>query len=125
LVATTGIFLGVLGVVSLAAPHHAKRFLLGFAGSLSKHYAELAVRILVGGAFVMAAPRTPWPLALGVFGWVLLGTTVILLLVPWRLHHRFARWAVPKALRFLPLVGVASLALGAIILVAAVRGYAA
>lgn len=125
LVATAGIFLCALGVVSLVSPPHAKRFLLGFAGSPSKHYAELAVRILVGSAFVMAAPHTPWPVALGVFGWVLLGTTGILLLVPWRWHHRFARWAVPEALRFLPLVGVTSLALGAIFLVAAVRGYAA
>lgn len=125
LMAGTGIFLAVLGGVSLVAPPHAKRFLLGFAGSPSKHYAELAVRILVGGAFLMAAPLTPWRVAVSVFAWVLLGTTAVLLLVPWHWHHRFARRAVPEALRFLPLIGVASLALGAIILAAAVLGYAA
>jgi uncharacterized protein YjeT (DUF2065 family) len=125
LVATTGIFLAVLGVVSLFSPSHAKRFLLGFAGSPSKHYAELAVRILMGSAFLMASPLTPWPVALSVFGWVLLGTTGVLLLVPWHWHHRFARRAVPEALRFLPLVGAASLVLGALVLWAAVHGYAA
>lgn len=123
--ATTGIFFAVLGAVSLVAPPLARRFLLGFAGSPSRHYAELAVRILVGGAFLIAAPRTLWPVALGAFGWVLVGTTAVLLLVPWHWHHRFARQAVPEALRFLPLVGIASLSLSAVILWAAFHGFAA
>lgn len=125
LVATAGVFVASIGVVSLVAPARASRFLLGFASSPSKHYAELAIRFLVGGAFLIAAPRAMWPVALCAFGWVLIGTTAVLLLVPWHWHHRFARSAVPQALRFLPLVGVASVVLGALIVWAAVDGYAA
>lgn len=125
LVAAAGFFLASLGVVSLAAPACASRFFLGFASSPSKHYAELGVRFLVGGAFLVAAPRAMWPTALSVFGWVLLATSAVLLLVPWRWHHRFACRAVPEALRFLPLIGVASAVLGALVLWAAVHGYAA
>lgn len=125
IVAAVGLFLGVLGIVSLVAPARARGFLLGFAGSATKHYAELGIRLLVGAAFVVAAPQAPWSAALGLFGWVLLVTTAVLFLVPWRWHHRFARRAVPEALRFLPWVGVASLVFGALVLWAAIRGFAA
>lgn len=125
IVAVTGIFLVALGSVSLVAPARASRFLLGFAGSPAKHYTELAIRLLVGGAFLLAAPRTLWPGAFSLFGWVLLATTAGLLLVPWRWHHRFARRAVPEALRFLPLVGASSVVLGGLVLWAVFPGHAA
>lgn len=124
-VAAVGLFLAALGILSLVTPAHASRFLLGFAGSPSKHYAELAVRFLVGGAFLLAAPRALWPAAFMLFGWALLATTAGLLLIPWRWHHRFARWAVPEALRFLPLAGVASVVLGGVILWAMLHGHTA
>lgn len=121
-VAIAAVFLIVLGTAALVAPERARRFLLGFAGSPSKHYAELAVRFLVGGAFLLAAPHVLWPDAFKGFGWVLVATTAGLLLVPWRWHDRFARQAVPRALRFLPLLGASSIALGALVLYALVLG---
>ena len=124
-VGAAGTFFIALGGVSLLAPPHASRFLLGFADSPSKHYLELGVRFVVGGAFVLAAPKMLFPAAFGFVGWVLIATTVGLLLIPWRWHHRFAQRAVPGALRFLPVVGAASLALGVLVLVAVYRGNAA
>jgi hypothetical protein len=125
IVATVGLFLTTLGVASLAAPSHASRFLLGFAGSPSRHYAELALRILVGGAFVFVAPGMLFPSAFALFGWVLLLTTAGLLLIPWRWHHRFAQRAVPEALRFLPWVGLFSVVFGGLVLSAVYHGNAA
>lgn len=115
-VISAGLFFVSLGCVSLLAPSHAGRFLLGFADSPTKHYAELAVRFLVGGAFVLGAPRARVSGMFSLLGWVLLATTAGLLLIPWRWHHRFARRAVPEALRFLPLVGTASVLLGGLVL---------
>ena len=111
-----GLFFVSLGGVALLSPIRASRFLLGFAGSVSKHYAELAVRFLVGGAFVLAAPAMRVSEMFSVLGWTLLATTAGLLLIPWRWHHRFARRAVPEALRFLPLIGTSSVALGGLVL---------
>jgi hypothetical protein len=119
-----GLFFLTLGCVSLLAPTRARRFLLAFAGSPTKHYAELAIRFLLGSAFVLAAPATVNSAMFTLFGWVLLATTVALLLVPWRWHHRFARRAVPEALRFLPLVGTTSVALGGLVLWSVFRGNA-
>lgn len=122
IVAAAGLFLLVLGTASLFAPSVAGRFLFGFAGSPAKHYAELAVRLLVGGALLVAAPGLPFAGAFTLFGWVLLATTAGLLLIPWRWHHRFAQRTVPKALRFLPLIGVSSVVLGGSMLWAVFRG---
>lgn len=122
IVVAASLFLVALGGASLVAPQHASRFLLGFAGSPSKHYAELTLRLLVGGAFVIVAPGASFPGMFSVFGWLLLATTAGLLLIPWRWHHRFAQRAVPGALRFLPLVGASSVALGGLMLVAVFRG---
>ena len=102
-------------MLALAAPARARRFLLGFASSPVLHYAELAIRCVVGAGFVHRAPNMRFPLVFTVAGSVLLLTTAGLVLVPWRWHRRFAERSVPAALRFLPLLGVASLLLGGLV----------
>ena len=110
------LFFLTLGLAALIQPSNAKRFLLGFATSAPKHYAELVARLLAGGAMLIAAPHSAYPIGLSVFGWLLIGTTAVMALVPWRFHRRFAESSVPKALRSLPMIGVASLLLGGLLL---------
>lgn len=105
-------------------PERTRRFLLGFAGSALTHYVELFLRLVVGGALVLYAPRMLFAGAFKVFGWVLLITTGCLLLMPWQWHHRFAHQAVPRATRHITLVGLTSLVIGGLILVAVARGSA-
>lgn len=111
--ALTAAYLAGLGACALLRPGWARSFLLGHASSPRLHYLELALRLLVGGALLVRAPALPWPQAFTFVGWVLVGTTLVLALVPWRRHQAFAQRTVPQALRFLPLLGVASLGLGA------------
>lgn len=118
MVVGAGLYLVSLGTVSLLAPSLAGRFLLGFATTPAKHYTELAVRLLIGGSFVLRARAMLLPDFFSLFGWVLLATTAGLLLIPWRWHHRFAQRVAPEVLRFLPLVGLASMVLGAFVLFA-------
>jgi hypothetical protein len=122
IVVSTGLFFIVLGSISLLAPSRASRFLLAFAGSPYKHYTELAARLLVGSAFMLSAPMMAFSSVFKLFGWLLLCTTAILFIVPWRLHHQFAQWAVPAVLRFLPLLGSSSLVLGFLVVWAVWRG---
>ena len=115
LVAVAAFFL-LLGLISLVRPIHARRFLLGFAASAPKHYAELAARLVVGGAMLIVAPHTIHSAALTAFGWLLIVTTAAMAIVPWRVHRRFTEAAVPQALRFLPMIGVTSVVLGGLLL---------
>ena len=116
LVATAGMFLLVLGVAALVRPPLAQRFLLGFAQSPLKHYAELAVRFAIGGAMVIASPRLAATEVLAAAGWILLVTTALMLFLPWKSHRAFAQHAVPKALAYLPAIGLSSVSAGAAIL---------
>ena len=121
----TSIYLILLGVAALARPRLAGQFLLGFAKSPVKHYAELSVRLIVGAAFIAAAPSASHPSFFATLGWVLVGTTALMIFLPWELHDKIARRSVPKALPYLPLIGFSSIAFGGFVFTSVVRGYAA
>ena len=58
ILAAVAIFFLILGSAALIRPSSARRFLLGFAKSAPKHYAELAARFVVGGAMLLVAPHS-------------------------------------------------------------------
>jgi hypothetical protein len=116
ILAAVAVFFLLLGLISLIRPNHAKRFLLGFAASAPKHYAELCARFVVGGAMLVVASHSTHSVALTAFGWLLIVTTAFMAIVPWGVHRRFTEVAVPKALRFLPIIGVTSVVLGGLLL---------
>ncbi|MCA0374667.1 MAG: hypothetical protein LCH84_03290 [Gemmatimonadetes bacterium] len=119
------LYLLALGVSALTRPEIARRFLGGFATTRRLHFIELALRVCVGGALIISAPRLAFGTLLPLFGWVLVTTSVALALVPWRLHQRFAAWSVPRATRHLPLIGIASLVGGVGLVVAIILPRAA
>jgi len=125
IVVVAGLYLCALAATSLFVPSRANRFLLGFANSQRVHFIELLTRFVVGGAFVIHAPRMLVPGVFRLFGWVLVVTTACLLFLPWQWHHRFAQHAVPRATRYMTVIGLFSLALGLLILAAVIRGNAA
>jgi uncharacterized protein YjeT (DUF2065 family) len=110
------VFFLLLGLISLVRPNHARRFLLGFAASAPKHYAELCARFVAGGAMLVVALYATHSAALNAFGWLIILTTAVMAIVPWRVHRQFTEAAVPKALRFLPIIGVTSVVLGGLLL---------
>ena len=124
-VALASLYLLALGVASLFAPQSASRFLLGFATSRTLHFTEMLLRIAVGASLVLHSPKMYAPSAFNLFGWVLIVTSTVLLLLPWRWHHGFAKRAVPLFTRHIALIGVVSLALGGLILGALTNGNAA
>lgn len=102
---TTGLYLAA----ALLMPIEIIRFLNGFASSVSLHYFELTLRLITSFAFVTNVTGMQCSLAFGVFGWVLLATTMCLLALPWRWHSQFAQYAVPKATQYITMIGICSL----------------
>ncbi|MEM9554293.1 MAG: hypothetical protein AAGC60_08540 [Acidobacteriota bacterium] len=117
-VVLAGLYLVTLALASFFAPRAAARFLDGFAGSARAHVVEMAVRLTVGGALVLAAPRMLYEPAVSAFGWLLVATSLVLLLLPWRWHRAFARTVVPPLTRRVWLFGLFALPLGAALLYA-------
>ena len=104
LVLLTDLYLIGCAVGLLLSPAGAKRFLSGFASSAFTHYLELVLRLIGGAAILLSAPQMLVSNFFGIFGWILVGTTVVLFAVPWQWHQRFAQWGVPYATRNLRLV---------------------
>lgn len=113
-----GLYLIGLGVAAVVSPGRTKRFLGSFASSAPLHFVEVGARLLVGAGLVHSAARMQCSSSFLAFGWILIGTSVALLAVPWRLHRRFATWSVPMVTRRLPLFAFGSVVGGALLLYA-------
>jgi len=111
-VLASALYLLVLGAAALGHPALAKTFLGGFVSSAATHFLEVVLRIVAGLALIAAAPTMLGGPVIRTFGWILVGTSLVLAVLPWRLHRRFAAWSVPRATQHLPAIGVASLAAG-------------
>lgn len=118
------LYLLVLAKVALFSPEKAAKFLLGHAASARLHYLELGIRMIVGAAFVVRAHLMKLPEVFTIFGWVIIGTTACLFLIPWQWHRRFTLQAVPYALRSLTLVAIGSFVFSGLIFFCALSGFA-
>ena len=74
------------------------------------HLLEIGIRIIVGLALVTHAPLKRLPSLFAVFDWVLIASSMVLLVLPCRWHQRFAAQAVPWATRYIGLLRRASIA---------------
>lgn len=110
--------LGLIGLAVVIAVKRllAERFLNLFAGSARAHYTEQVSRLVVGTAIVIFSPSMMYSYLFRIFGWLIVVTTIGLLLVPWQWHHRLAESVIPLTIRHLKIYGVAAFALGAFIL---------
>lgn len=121
-VVVAGLFLIALSVVALLKPASARRFLLGFAQTASAHYAEMATRILVGVALVIASPRMLYAQFFFWFGIVLLASSALLLCLPWTWHRSLGERVLPGFVRMLWVVSPVSFMLGGLLVAATVVG---
>jgi hypothetical protein len=119
IVMSTSAFLILLGLACLWLPAHATKFLQGFATTARLHYIELLIRVIAGAAFLVHGPSSRFPTMFDTVAWVLLATTAIMLVVPWRQHRKFAIHAVSIAARFIRHLGAIAVAMGAALLFAA------
>jgi hypothetical protein len=121
LVVAFGVFLTGLAVLIAIKPQLAERFLRSFASSARAHYVEQTLRLIAGAAMVNFAPSMWHADLFRLLGWLIAVTAVALLLLPWRWHHEFGKWAIPWVIRHLKLFALGSLALGMFVLFAASR----
>jgi hypothetical protein len=116
------LFLIGLAVVIATRPSLAEQFLRSFARSARAHYTEQVLRLVVGAALVNAASSMWQPELFTIFGWLIVVTSVVLLLTPWRWHHTLGTWMMPPVFQHLKLFGLGAFALGAFILYSVYRG---
>lgn len=121
-VGIAALFLILLGAAGLGRPEAAKGFFGGFATSVGKHWLEIGIRMLIGWALIVHAPASAAPSVLLILGWVLVITSAILAILPWRWHQDFASKSVASAMRHVTLLSIASIAMGLLLSWAALAG---
>lgn len=117
-VAVAALYLLALSGTAMVRPARAKWFLEAHASTARLHALELALRLVVGLAFIRAAPTMRGAEVVALSGWILVVTTLGLAVTPWRVHRRFANWSVPMATQSMALVAVGAL-LGGVAIAAA------
>lgn len=110
------LFLVGLAAMVFTRPAVVERFLLSFASSARAHYVEQASRVLIGASLVVLSPAMWQPGVFRVIGWLIAGTAVALMLLPWRWHRRFGKRVLPMVVRRLRFYAVGLLAFGAFLL---------
>ena len=110
------VFLIGLAIVIVTKPQRAEQFLSSYASSARAHYTEQIARLIVGIAIVIFAPSMWYSNLFNIFGWILIVTTIGLLLIPWQWHHKFGEWAIPLTLRYMKFYALGAFLLGVLIL---------
>lgn len=91
-----GLFLVYAGFLMFFKPEKV-RTIIGKAGSTYFiNYAELISRLLIGVCFIIVSKATNWELYFKIFGYFLIGSAIILMCVPIKTHHNFAKNAAEK-----------------------------
>ena len=85
-----GVFFIVSGLIMLFKPNIARATLRKAGSTNLINYAEITIRIIPAIGLILAAPVSKYPNFLLVFGWFMLGTSLVLYFVPRRLHHHFS-----------------------------------
>ena len=85
-----GVFFIVAGLIMLFKPSIARATLRKAGSTDLINYAEITLRIIPAIGLILAAPVSKYPGFLLVFGWFMLGTSLVLYFVPRRLHHHFS-----------------------------------
>jgi uncharacterized protein YjeT (DUF2065 family) len=111
-----GFFLIGLACVAFAKPVIAERFFTSFASSAQTHYTEQAFRLLIGASIVVRSPAMWQADLFRITGWLIVISTVGLLLTPWQWHHRFGQQVLPLMVRHLRLYAVGLIVFGVLLL---------
>lgn len=85
-----GLFIIYVGFLMLFAPGKARDTLRKAGSTNLINYAEITIRMIPAVALILYADHSRYPEAFRVFGWFMLGTSVILYFVPRNLHHSFS-----------------------------------
>ena len=111
-----GLSLITLLIVTLLTKEFAITFLSSFASSAKAHYIEQLLRLIAGLGLLIYSDNMLFPDLFGILGWVLIATSVSLIIMPWKWHNKFGKWALPFVIRNLVLYAVSASIMGLVIM---------
>jgi len=111
-----GIYLTSLFAIAFVKKKSVVNYLSSFASSAKAHYSEQIIRLTAGIGLVVYSSEMIFSELFKIFGWTLIITSLVLLTIPWKWHHKFGQWAIPFVIKNLRLYTLIASLLGIIIL---------
>ncbi len=87
-----GVWLIGLSLFMLVRPQKSLGVLAAMGGTPLIHFGEMALRIVAGAALVLAAEGSRFPQGIALIGWFLIGSAVVLMVLPRRWHAGYSTW---------------------------------
>lgn len=112
------IFLMVMGILCFIRPVPIQHFFDLFAATKKAHLIEQAIRLVVGFSLIHFASVINYTWFFQVFGWLIVITSLLLIVLPWQWHQQFAQYVIPCVKRHLKLYALLSLFLAVLLLYA-------
>ena len=100
----------------IVKPKRGEQFLNSYASSSRAHFIEQFGRLAVGIAIVVFSPLMWYSDFINIFGWLLIITSVGLLIIPWKWHKKYGDLVIPLTIRFKNFFAFGAFVLGGIIL---------
>lgn len=102
---------------ALSAPAKAKASMAKFGSTPFIHFGEHTLRAVVGLAFVGAAEATAHPRTFTIIGTFLVGSSLLIMILPRRWHHKYAVfWSNKMPIPAIRIAGIVTI-LAAVVLV--------
>ena len=110
LVVAAGVWLMGVAILMAFRPAYGLHLMEKMSATLERsgwrlQFSEQGLRVLVGLALIVRAPASKLPLLFEVAGWVLVGTSLLIIAAPIRWHGAYGRWLLkgltPLMLRIL------------------------
>ncbi len=85
-----GAFLIGVGLLMLLRPTKAREYLRRAGSTNMINYSEITIRMIPAAGLVIYADHSKFPEILNYLGWFMIATSLVLYLVPRKLHHAYA-----------------------------------
>ena len=83
-------FLIGVGILMLFNPEKARSYLRKAGSTNLINYAEITIRMIPAAALILSAEISRYPDIFKVLGWFMIATSLVLYIVPRRIHHNYA-----------------------------------
>ena len=88
-----GLFIIYVGFLMLFDPEKARGTLRKAGSTNFINYGEITARMIPAIGLILFADYSKYPAAFKVYGWLMLGTSIVLYFVPRKLHYKFSQKA--------------------------------
>ncbi len=85
-----GLFIVFIGFIMLVKPQKARTILRKAGSTNFINYSEITIRLIPATALILHSDFSKYPEAFKIFGWIMLITSLILYVVPRKLHYKFS-----------------------------------